>query len=296
MTASSQPTAVDRLADKSRTVLLRADTKAILIATLGGSQQALDVRNVNSAGYGRIWHKPQASEVGWVDFIFPFEPAAYKLGLPPEQIQTAQVFQIAGCNYRCWFCFVDYQLMIADTSRSRYFTCDDLIELYRDRDTPPQIIRLSGGQPDLVPEWIPWMMQALLDAKLHKKVYLWADDNLSNDFAWRYLTTKDWDLMLGYANFGKVGCLKGYDPESFHFNTRAPECHFDRQLDILRRLVRSGLDIYIYLVLTSPQLRDVRGKIEVLLDRLQTIHPNLPLRVSLPLRSTCILRLRRASE
>ncbi len=46
MTASSQPAAVDRLADKSRTVLLRADTKAILIATLGGSQQALDVRNV----------------------------------------------------------------------------------------------------------------------------------------------------------------------------------------------------------------------------------------------------------
>ena len=71
MTASSQPAAVDRLADKSRTVLLRADTKAILIATLGGSQQALDVRNVNCAGYGRIWHKPQASEVGWVDFIFP---------------------------------------------------------------------------------------------------------------------------------------------------------------------------------------------------------------------------------
>ena len=91
------------------------------------------------------------------------------------------------------------------------------------------------------------MMQALLDAKLHKKVYLWADDNLSNDFAWRYLTTKDWDLMLGYANFGKVGCLKGYDPESFHFNTRAAECHFDPPVDILRRLVRSGLDIYIYL-------------------------------------------------
>jgi len=33
------------------------------------------------------------------------------------------------------------------------------------------MIDLSGGQPDLTPEWIPWMMECLSDKGLNKKVY-----------------------------------------------------------------------------------------------------------------------------
>lgn len=86
--------------------------------------------------------------------------------------------------------------------------------------------------------------------------------------------------MRAYPNCGRVACLKGYDPESFHFNTRAPQAHFDRQLDVLRLLVGSGLDVYLYLVLTCADVRNVSDKMEMLIERLRLISPNLPLRVS----------------
>jgi len=62
------------------------------------------------------------------------------------------------------------------------------------------MIDLSGGQPDLTPEWIPWMMEELNNRGLTDKVYLWSDDNLSNDYFWKYLSDAEIDdqFDLGY--------------------------------------------------------------------------------------------------
>ena len=50
------------------------------------------------------------------------------------------------------------------------------------------VLDLTGGQPDLVPEWILWMMCELRARGLERKVYVWSDDNLSNDYFWRFLS------------------------------------------------------------------------------------------------------------
>ena len=60
--------------------------------------------------------------------------------------------------------------------------------LLSEQEAPPLVIDLTGGQPDITPEWVPWMMEALIDRGLSNHVYLWSDDNLSNDFFWKYLT------------------------------------------------------------------------------------------------------------
>ncbi|HAZ48865.1 MAG TPA: hypothetical protein DDW76_14665 [Cyanobacteria bacterium UBA11369] len=271
---------VDSFGLRLRSLLLKEDEKAILISNLLNSGQASDVHNINCDGYGRVWHKSILPEDNWGEIVLPYYPASWKLGISLEEASIIQVFQSAGCNYRCWFCFVDYRLLAADIKRAKYFTCESLVELLKKETFIPRVIRLSGGQPDLTPEWTPWMMKALIEAELDKRTYLWLDDNLSNDYAWTFLQDEDWELMKNYKNFGRVGCLKGYDPESFHFNTKAPSEHFYRQLEILRRLVKSGLDVYVYLVLTSSNLDQIDEKMERLLDELQDIHPNLPLRVS----------------
>lgn len=271
---------VDSFGLRLRSTLLNKDEKSILLSNLLNSEQAADIHNINCNGYGRVWHKTTRPEENWGEIVLPYYPASWKLGISLEEASIIQVFQSAGCNYRCWFCFVDYRLLAADIKRAKYFTCESLVELLKKETFIPKVIRLSGGQPDLTPEWTPWMMKALIEADLDKKTYLWLDDNLSNDYAWRFLQDEDWELMKNYKNFGRVGCLKGYDPKSFHFNTKAPDEHFYRQLEILRRLVRSGLDVYVYLVLTSDDLSQVDEKMERLLDSLQDIHPNLPLRVS----------------
>jgi hypothetical protein len=40
-------------------------------------------------------------------------------------------------------------------------TTDALVELYASEALRPAVIDLSGGSPDLTPEWIPWMMRSL---------------------------------------------------------------------------------------------------------------------------------------
>jgi organic radical activating enzyme len=98
----------------------------------------------------------------------------------------AQVFQNAACAWRCWYCFVPYNLLNADPKRSAWLSAEELVALYKHDEQRPQIIDLSGGSPDLVPEWVPWMMQALSSAGLDRATYLWSDDNLST----RYLFEK----------------------------------------------------------------------------------------------------------
>lgn len=162
---------------------------------------------------------------------------------------------------------------------ARYFSPEEIVRILLREPSIPRVIRLSGGQPDLVPEWTPWMMQALIQAGLDKSTYLWVDDNLSGYYAWEFLSDEEWDLLLGYPNFGRIGTIKGFDPASFHYNTSAPPEHFYRQLDVLARWINTGVDQYAYVVFTYPDTRGLQDKIERLLDALQRIHPRLPLRV-----------------
>jgi uncharacterized Fe-S cluster-containing radical SAM superfamily protein len=280
MLEKSKAIKVDEFGSYLRDMLIDKDNQTILISDLRSSEQSTDIHNINCEGYGRVWHKSIESEPSWGEIVLPYYPAAWKLGISRAEASIIQVFQTAGCNYRCWFCYVDYKLLKADLKRSKRFSASDIVNLLTKESFIPKVIRLSGGQPDLTPEWTIWMMRALINEGIHKSTYLWLDDNLSNDYAWRYLSDEDWELMLNYSNFGRVGCLKGFDDTSFNFNTHAPSEHFSRQLDILSRLVKTGLDVYVYLVMTTPSLDKVGDKIEILLDKLQKIHPNLPLRVS----------------
>lgn len=196
---------------------------------------------------------------------------------------TALVFQNAACAWRCWYCFVPEDLLKADPDRSAWFTAAELVALYRQIPDPPRIIDLSGGSPDLVPEWTPWMMRALQDAGLAESTYLWTDDNLSTTYLFDALSSDDLALVQSYPNYGRVCCVKGFDARSFAFNTRAAPQDFDRQFDILKRVLALGLDVYGYVTLTSPNDDGVAAGVADLMDRLQAIDPNFPLRV-VPLR------------
>jgi len=146
-------------------------------------------------------------------------------------------------------------------------------------DRPP-MIDLTGGQPDLVPEWAPWMMRALSDRGLDGSVYLWSDDNLSTDYLRRYLSDADLELMQSYRSYGRVGCFKGYDPVSFSFNTRADPTLFDRQFQLMDHILDLEVDAYAYVTFTTPEsdTARIREGIQRFVDRLQLIDENLPLR------------------
>ena len=142
----------------------------------------------------------------------------------------------------------------------------------------PHTVDLTGGQPDLAPEWPVWFLQDL-DRFSESRVYVWSDDNLSTDYLWRYLSAEQLDLLGDHSRYGRACCIKGFDSESFTFNTRAKPELFDHQFDLLSRIRHeTEIDYYVYLTITSPSTDDLRNKIRNLVDRLQWIGEYVPLR------------------
>jgi hypothetical protein len=127
------------------------------------------------------------------------------------------------------------------------------------------------------------MMEALERAGIAHLVYLWSDDNLSNDYLWKFLTREQLDKLANYAMYGRVACFKGIDAESFAFNTLADPSLFDRQFELFDRLLSLGIDLYAYVTFTVPSGDQLKEKVTSFIDRLQSVHENLPLR-TVPLR------------
>ena len=271
------------MAARMRTRIIRPATREILIARLGGSAQEDDLTSpVNCGGLGRIRHFHRQTAPGWPENFLPIDPAAQALGQAPATMMEAQVFQNAACAWRCWYCFVPYDLLGGDERKGEWVTSDELIKRYTALEQRPLILDLSGGSPDLTPEWIPWTIEALERAGIAESTYLWSDDNLSTDLVFEVLTHEQRRAMVR-QRYGRVCCFKGFDAESFSFNTRAAGKDFERQFDRFARYLDLGLDLYAYVTLTGPSLDGINDKIGRFLERLIALSPDLPPR-TVPLR------------
>ena len=285
MINAAKPIDTPRFAAHLRARAIDVDGGRVLISRLAGSGQEVDLTlPANCNGYGRVRHFRVTTAEGWPANSLPISPACRALGIAPiPDMMTALVFQNAACAWRCWYCFVPEELLKADLERSAWFTAEELVELYRQIPDAPRIIDLSGGSPDLVPEWTPWMMHALRNAGLAETTYLWTDDNLSTTYLFDKLSSDQLALLRSYRNYGRVCCFKGFDSRSFAFNTRAAPDAYEQQFGVLRRLLGLGLDVYGYVTMTSPNEDGVEQGVVDLIDRLQAIDTNFPLRV-IPLR------------
>jgi len=254
--------------------------KSVLVTNFLGSEQEKDFTEpTNCNGFGRIRHFKLDSILGWPSNPLPILPAAKALGIDSGKEIRAQVFQNSICNWRCWYCFVDYKLLNGDPKRASFLTCDEMLDLYLAQKDPPKMIDLTGGQPDLTPEWIPWMMQAIKDRGLDKEIFLWSDDNLSNDYLWRYLTDEQIRLLSSYEMYARVCCFKGIDEKSFSLNTKAEPQLFFNQFELCKRLLGLGLDLYCYITLTANTNTNFEVAIPKFFDAVQSIDEMLPLRI-----------------
>lgn len=253
--------------------------KRLLITRFYGSEQERDLAEPpNCDGFGRVRHFRRQTSAGWPLNPLPIDPACRSLGLPRTDLLRAQAFQNAVCNWRCWYCFVPFNLLSANPRFSGWLTPAELIDLYLNESDPPAMIDLTGGQPDLVPEWVVWMMEEIQSRDLTDRIYLWSDDNLSNDYFWRHLSEPQRELVATYPKYGRVCCFKGFNDESFSFNTLADPVLFSRQFEIMRRLLATGMDIYAYTTFTTPSVSGIADDMRRFVDRIQQIDENLPLR------------------
>lgn len=289
---------VDTVSQRYREKALDLGGRKLLMTRLAGSEQEPDLSEpVNCGGYGRIRHFRRETSLGWPPNPLPIDPACRNLGLPPTNLLRAQVFQNSICNWRCWYCFVDFADLSGNPKRGKWLSADEMLSLYINQPNPPIVLDLTGGQPDLTPEWVPWMMDALEKESLAERVFLWSDDNLSNDYFWRFLSSPTRQRIAAYQRYGRVCCFKGFDQASFAFNTQADASLFDRQFELMGRLLELGLDLYGYVTLTTTNAEDLGGKIRCFMDRLQNLDPNLPLRtVPLEIRIFAPVEKRRPTD
>jgi uncharacterized Fe-S cluster-containing radical SAM superfamily protein len=269
-----------RFSSQLRERAIDVQNRRLLVSRLADSEQETDLTvPTNCQGFGRVRHFKQETAVGWPTNPLPIVPACRALGIadvPP--VMTAQVFQNAACNWRCWYCYVPFNLLSADERRSAWLRPEELVALYKAERGRPKVLDLSGGSPDLVPEWIPWMMEALVEAGIHADTYLWSDDNLSTTYLFDVLSESQLDTVRNYPMYGRVGCFKGFDEESFMFNTGAAAADFGRQFQIMRRLLDLGIDVYAYVTLTTGNPKGISDRVARFVDQLQTLDANLPLR------------------
>lgn len=270
----------DEVSKKLREKAIDPSGKKILITNFENSEQEKDLSEPpNCRGFGRIRHFKLDVGDDWPQNPLPTLPALKALGLKKASTIRAQVFQNAVCNWRCWYCFVDFKLLSGSKKYSSYLDCDLLLDYYLDQENPPKVIDLTGGQPDLTPEWVPWMMEALLKRRLQDKIYLWSDDNLSNNYFWKFLGDKQIKLIREYKNYGRVCCFKGIDELSFSQNTGAESAHFNYQFVLFEKLLKTGIDLYSYVTLPVKLNTDLRAAISKFLDRIQKIDEMYPLRI-----------------
>jgi|CXWL01.1.fsa_nt_gi uncharacterized Fe-S cluster-containing radical SAM superfamily protein len=282
--SGARPIQTQEFAQRMRDRIIRPIERQILISRLEGSDQEDDLTlPPNCEGLGRVRHFRRATAQSWPSNPLPIDPANAALGLPRADTMRAQVFQNAACAWRCWYCFVPYNLLAGDERRSRWISADELVRLYLEEPDRPDILDLSGGSPDLTPEWTVWMMQSLARAGVAGTTYLWSDDNLSTDYLVTRLTAVELRVLREYKNYGRVCCFKGFDAASFEFNTGADASGFAAQFDVFRRYLALGIDLYGYATFTGPDQSAVDASMPLFMDRLQELHPSLPLRI-VPLR------------
>lgn len=283
--AKQKPLDAVKLGEQLRKKSVDLDAKTIRMTKFPGSDQAGDLSlPPNCGGFGRVHHFRMEQDPKWIPNPLPTLPACKYLGIPATDVLLAQVFQLGACDFRCWYCFVDFSLLSADPKHSEMISPKQLLEMMLVEKVNPHVIDLSGGQPELVPEYVLWFLQARRYLGIEKEYFVWADDNLSSDNTWKYLSAEEIAFMVQAPGFARVGCLKGFDAESFTFNTRADGSLFDHQIELFGRFVEAGFDQYGYITITNMNTDGLQSKIARLLDEIQSrVHQNFPLRI-VPLR------------
>ncbi|MCK5466400.1 radical SAM protein [Candidatus Parcubacteria bacterium] len=225
-----------------------------------------------------LWSKP-IQEVKELEFQNPSYSAGFRLSGDPRKFSKVFTIQLAGCDYDCNYCYVPKELNVANPKLGKYFSAEEIINHFllakENSKEPMNVIRISGGNPTIVPEIIIDIYNEIKKRQL--SVYLWIDSNLSTP---KYLEDLGSEIknILKQKNVGVVGCFKGADEKDFAIITGAESEYYEKQFETAEWFLDCGTDFYVYL----PALiygNNVEEKLKAFIERLGKLNKNLPLRI-----------------
>ncbi len=224
-----------------------------------------------------FWNKP-IEKVKKLEFQNPAYSAAYKLGGDPRNYTKVFTIQLAGCDFDCNYCYVPKKINVANPCLGKFFSAKEIIDNFlsakEKSEEPMNVIRITGGNPTIVPEIIVDVYNEMKKRGLN--AYLWIDSNLSTK---KYLENLECDLkkVLCQKNVGVVGCFKGSCKEDFALLTGAKPRYYKNQFETAKWFLEKGTDFYVYLPALIYE-NNVEGKLENFVEKLRKLDRNLPLR------------------
>ena len=225
-----------------------------------------------------FWSKP-IKEVKKLEYQNPSYSAGYRMNGDPRKFSKVFTIQIAGCDYDCNYCYVPKELNVANPKLGKYFSAEEIINYFlkakENSKEPMNVVRISGGNPTIVPEIIVDIYNEIKSRQLD--VYLWIDSNLSTP---KYLENLGSEIknILKQKNVGVVGCFKGVDENDFAIITGTESKYYQEQFKTAKWCLDCGTDYYVYL----PALvygNNIEEKLKVFIEHLRELNKNLPLRV-----------------
>ena len=216
-----------------------------------------------------------------LEYQNPAYSAGFNLKKDPRNYSKVFTIQLAGCDFDCNYCYVPKQINVANQKLGKFFTAKEIIDYFlsakEKSKEPMNIIRISGGNPTIVPEIIIDIYQEIKNQNLD--VYLWIDSNLSTT---KYLENlkKDLKNIFIQKNVGVVGCFKGSCEKDFSILTGAEPKFYQSQFETAEWFLGQGTDFYVYLPALVYE-DNIEEKLKNFIERLRNLNKNLPLRVEI---------------
>ena len=267
-----------------RTFIEEDGVKKYLFARLSGTSQANDIKksavviddfyrtkdNLKcKSGNPSELYKSATSDTG-----FDMPLWAYKsLNLPLQVCNMTFMPQTKTCNVYCPWCFVDDYNKNGRKEEGAYFSNKEVIDAFLDARKglakEMHVMRLSGGEPLLVPwQWLE-NLEELKRRGLSDDVYFQGETNLTTGSFIRQLQREGrldknfWEKIAEYNNFGVLCSFKGTDWKS---NLRAigfsqkdgtvnPEYKFldKERWNTFETMVKAGIDVYPLIYDPNPK-------------------------------------------
>ena len=260
------------------------DGKVLLAGFAHAEGMQADNTGKTTSKLGDFWRtKTYVKPLQMIHPTYPVFPQPYQLGQSLfggtwNDYNKPFIVQVASCPLRCWYCYCDQDLLDGKTHNetgeeiARYFSISDIIQMWTDAGSP-RVLRISGGEPTLAPEFI---RDLILEMRYHNAL-LWIDTNLSTGSAFvNTYNASGW--RLPHPKVALSGCFKGFCNQDANLSTGAKfdasgKGLLDRQLEMARQIIEdTDLEMYFYVpgVIHKDWLANSAGIIKEFFNRLRT--------------------------
>ncbi|MBU0505665.1 MAG: radical SAM protein [bacterium] len=250
-----------------RNRLITHDGEGVMVANLLGSLEEKDnPEQILMDGLARKKTSFIRGTRKWHEVLVPLKPAAQALKTEEEGCQESLLVQVGACNLRCWYCFVDVNLITGAKDYTKELSVDKVVEYLKDHQQY-KILHISGGEPLLSIEFIQ-KLQTQLKACLDKKApYLWMETNLTvSPYDLPIECYSKLETVFQNKKVGVVGCFRSFVPDEYSKTIGGLDVNWYKQFSVARDLTSLGADFYSTVVLMTNDFRNVESKIKYFFD------------------------------